>query len=52
MKKLLVRVEDAGRTQVEMPELPSGRYRIGVRLRGSQGRPLVRLLTIGSRPVR
>ncbi len=48
VKKLLVQVEKAGRTRIEMPKLSPGRYRISVRLRGSRGRPLVRLLTIGS----
>jgi hypothetical protein len=48
VKKLLVQVEEAGWTRVEMPRLSPGRYRIGVHLRGSQGQPLVRLLTIGN----
>ena len=48
VKKLLVRAGEAARKRIELPQLPPGRYRIGVRLRGSQGRPLLRHLMIGS----
>jgi hypothetical protein len=46
-RKFLVRIERAGRKRIELPQLSSGRYRIEVCLRGSQGRPLTRHLAIG-----